>query len=235
MKLFKLIFEIRYPSSKPEIYRYREKIISAISKSKDDEIKLPNISEGFEFVIKQKNAKVVIENKRMGVDLILVGNYPNQSQYARDNILKIVKLINSQLQVSHIERIGVRSLWLHEVDTAFEVLVAKYKEHFYQTNAIIDASKDVALSLTLYDTDNRINYQSGPLSVEEYKNVLKMNLQGQTMGVSTEVSKPAVLVDYDYFSTKKQTYNDKFAISFVDKALEKTEETVNKTIEILSL
>lgn len=234
MKLFKLIFEIRYPEDTPDIYLYRERIIRAVAKDKGKKIVTPDFTEGFEFTIKQKSAKVAVQNKRMSVDIIFNDNLPNQIQFAQDNIIKIIKVVNGQLQVKRVQRIGVRSIWFREVNVAINQLIQKYKSVFFRNNPIVDKSTDVALAFTLENRDRKINYNSGPMDIQECNNFIKSNLNSMQISESLQVSNPVIFFDFDYYLNKSMKFSEAFFTEFVNRALTQARENLETTTSLLA-
>lgn len=230
MKLFKIIFEVRYPQEKPIIFKFREKILSKISEGE----KQPDFQDGIQVLLKDKHIKVVVDSKRFGMDLAFNSSMPNAKQYGKDNIIKLIKLINSELDVKNVERIGLRTAWLHEVDDTPEELIEKFKDKFFKENEIVDASKDVALVFTYEDRGIKVNYNAGPMDKEQAIAIWNSSLQ--SVGYSNiENIKTSVFLDYDYFYDKKVGFSEDFYKNFVEKAIDEAEKTMKKTCNILEV
>lgn len=231
MKLFKIIFEVRYPQNKPEIFNFREKIFSKIASGNQ---KLPDLQDGFEFLLKDRHIKVVVDSKRFGMDIAFNNSIPNPVQYGQNNIIKIIQLINSELSVKNVERIGIRTNWLQEVDISINELVNKFKDAFFKENEIIKSSKDVAIVLTLEDGRAQINYTAGPMDDKQALGILNSNLE-QVGFSKVEKVKTSVFVDYDYFIDQKTEFSEDFYKNFVHRGIEESEKIVGKTCRLLGV
>lgn len=230
MKLFNITFEVRYPQEKPEVFKFREKIFSKIA---EDE-KFPDFQDGLQFLLKDRHIKIVVDSKRFGMDIAFNNSVSNPIQYGKDNIIKIIKLINSELGIKSVDRIGVRTFWLHEVDLSIDELIHKYKEHFYRENELVASSKDVALVLEMVDGNIKINYNSGPMGEEQILEVLNANLE-RVGHVKVEKIKTSVFLDYDYYSGKKFAFAEEFYKDFLEKGINSGKKSMEKTCEILEV
>lgn len=231
MKLFKLIVELRYPQQKPDIFNFRERIISAVGKG-NKQIP-PNISDGFQFLIKEKLIKVIVESSRVGADMILPDNVPHPDRYAYDNMAKLYKQLNSILEIQKVERVGVRGVWIKKVNIDMEDLVQRFKERFYKENKIVASAKDIALVFTLQDEERLINYNAGPMSKEQL--AIMINQESRQYGNDRidVVNSSGIFFDYDYYLAKTTRFDLNFLIKFMDKALKKSKEAFSETLNIL--
>lgn len=233
MKLFKLTVELRYPQQKPDIFSFREKIISSVAKG-DKQIP-PNISDSLQFLIKEKLIKVVVESKRAGADMILPENIPNPERYALDNINKLFRQLNNVVDFQSFERIGVRGLWIHKVELSMSDLTQRFKDKFYKNNEIVNMSTDIALVFTLKEKDRIVNYNAGPMDKDQVSLMLNQEAKQNGYDKIEMINTSAVFFDYDYYVVKSFKYNDNFLSSFLTEGISNSKENIKKTLDILEI
>lgn len=233
MRFFKLIVEIRYPQNKPDIFSFREKIIAKVAVDKN--LKLPNVNEGFEFRVKGKLMKVVIADNRFAIDMVVPNSIPNAMQYAQDNIIKVYKQVNSELRIEQIDRIGVRSIWHQEFDKPIEKLIQKFKANFFKENELVKESIDIALAFTLKENDRKINYNAGPMDINQFSQIINNNLKMYGSDKDEQVENPGVFMDYDYYLNTNHKYNDNFMVEFVKKGVNESEKKFIQTLKLLEI
>lgn len=232
MWLFKLIVEIRYNNSKPNIFTFRERILSKITADKN--AVPPKINDSIEVLVKNKLMKIVVASNRTAAEIVILKSIPNSRMYGQDNILKALTKIIPELNIATAERIGVRTQWINEVEMTTSELVNKFKDAFYdKKNKLIAKSEDITLNLTLSDSGNRINYIAAPFRKEELANFVKGNLSAVGHDTIEPTGETAIFVDYDYFTEKTTKFSLENLKSFMRNAIGKSESCVNSTIKSL--
>jgi hypothetical protein len=231
-RLFKLIVEIKYPSNPPEIFKFREKIIASVAK--EDKVVPPNFSEGFSFNVKKRLMKVAVERERLAADMIFPENISNPMQYGEENISKLIRQINSSLDIKTIERIGVKTQWFTPVDINMEELIERFKEKFFLPSIdLISTAKDIAIVLNLEDNERLIHYNSGPMGQDQLKPFVEANFKEYGYDREETIPNNIIFVDYDYFSNNKKEYSDSFVREFIGRAISKAHVSVTETSKIL--
>lgn len=231
MRIIKLTTEIRYPTT-PEVFKFRERIISSVNEKSP---KIPTIGDGLQFAVEKKSMKVVVENSRMGADIILAKDVPNPSNFATDNMLKLFKQINSVLNVQKIKRVGVRSIWIYETSLSMSKLVEQLKTKLYNPNfPILKQVKDVNTTFAMSNNDRDITFYTGPVEVRQIPELVDLSLN-IFPNIDLDLPSVSVFMDFDYFSNKEQQYSDNFISNFIDEALDQAKEKTKNMIKGLDL
>jgi hypothetical protein len=233
MKLFKLIVEIKYPTEKPDIFSFREKILTGINK--DNKKVKTNVNDGFQFLVKEKRLKVMVESDRTGADIIISENTPHADQYSRDNLVKLFKQLNNIIHYQDIQRIGVRGMWIHPVEIEMEELIQRFKDKFYQENMILDKASDLAIVLTLKEEARTINYTVGPMNKEQINANIENESKQYASDAIMSATNDAVFFDYDYYSDKNIRYSDHALAEFITDALTSARNNIQETLKILEV
>jgi hypothetical protein len=232
MNLSKLVVELRFPSSVPDVFKFREKVLSGFIK---DIGKVPNTNDGIDFLIKSRLLKVFAQTTRAGAEIVI----PTSHQYAIDNILKVLKQLSNNLQLTQIDRIGVRSFWITSSDKSIDDLVSNYKTSFYNSKIhLISGAKDLALVLSLTDRERKINYNSGPLEKSQLLSILDVNNNKygeEATRIINLLPNRGILVDFDYFLEKKQKYSTDLLNSFMREAVNIGRQIADDTIKQIKI
>lgn len=205
MDLGKIIVELRY--KKPaHPFTFRSKIIKQITGSE-----LNNnlqIQEGITIQIRDKKAKLVIEPHRWAVSIEQIGDINDLVEYLQSLYGKIY----SAVQWKEGVRIGVRTMWLQEYGESFEQLVSHLKGKIFKESQLINESADIALPLTFYDGESRVNYTTGPMKQDE----LAGRFENKVASDFPEVS---LFLDVDYIARDERVYDKTYFRKILNTAI----------------
>ena len=205
MRPIRLVLEIRH-SQVPELFLNKEKIFLAIT-GQESPINSFN-GEGIRVHIKKKKMFVVVEPGRTGVLTEELSNEKN----SKDLIYQIFSKLNEHLSWKKIDRVGIRSFWIHPTEENFDNFVQIFKDVFFNTsNDVLNESKDVGSFLTLYDGNNRVNFISGPMEKAQLLNEYMTYKDGT-------FPDRFVFVDIDY-SITNTSFSDALVKDSLDKAM----------------
>lgn len=228
MKLLKLIAEIRYQKNTPEVFNFRDKIISKISSEK---ITKQSISEGVQVFVKNKLMKVIVGNSRLGADII----FAHSINDAQNTLVKVFKQTNTELNVIKIERIGIRTMWIHELDNTFDEIVKLFKKKLLGVNELINSACDVGLPLTLKIKDRKINFNSGPVEKIQLCQFLNVNQKDYGEININSLPEKGIYIDNDYYLMKDLKYSDNFFEEFLKEGTKdgmNRAELITKLLEV---
>lgn len=177
------------------------------------------ISESLQVNLKDENARIIIQAQKMSI----FTDSCSDIDVLKKLVSKIVER-TSEIGWDTTLRIGIRTIWLEPSNLNFLELVKSLKEKNYVPNAIVNESIDLAISFTLKDGNNQINFISGPVTREEAS--LKYEIEKNTL---PEV---ALAVDLDYFTLNEMKFSEINVAEFVTLALTYSKEKAELTQQI---
>ena len=146
--------------------------------------------------------------------------YPQPVEYFVEEAKKFIKKAQSFYDINEIRRIGVRSIFLTEVDD-FKKTMHAYRDRFLKLNDE-DVKKfggdlvDVGFPLNFSTGDSRFNIRMGPM---EKKQALEQ------YGDEEEIPETAIFVDVDYFQSEfERGFGQRQLLQFIDEGVRKGKE-----------
>ena len=182
----------------------------------------PFLNEGVSVEIGNKKARLDLKANNASLVLDTSTDGLNPEDFINDIFGRIIQ--NTGWAKS--QRIGLRTIWVEKTDMPFLELVKKIKNKNFVQNSITNEAVDIALSFTLKDEKNGINYNAGAMTNSEILQRFQVNLnENDAVGF--------LAVDLDYFSATPESLNIDSLKAFLKKGMEygkvKAEET-KKTI-----
>lgn len=219
MKLAKFVLEIRFKEAgRP--FNWRETLMQSIAGPIPIQQPQNRINEVIELTLTDQKAKIVLENTR----LILGIESCDDTEELKRLVNKLIERVFNNVDWKKTLRTGIRTVWLESIEDTFENLVNKLKTKNFISNPITDSAADIAVSFTLVDGSNRINYNAGGMKKEEV---------AQRYTINTEnIPNVALVTDVDYFSETEMNFSKNNIKDFVNTALIYSQNKANQTREI---
>lgn len=234
MRLIKCTAEIRYTESTPEIFKFREKIINPLA---GKSVNLSHITDGVEFYIDKKNIRVVVQSVRTGADIILTSSIPNATEYAKNNLQKTFKQINSSLNIYEIQRIGIRGIWIHKLDIDMQKIVDLFKKKFFNSSSqLLKESVDLGIVLNFKIKNRKINLTFGPMNNTQFNQSIDLAEKAfPDIKLNMGIPENFVFIDFDYFLEGSQKYNDNTFSTFFEEAISEAKKMIDVIIKDLEI
>ena len=184
-----------------------------------------NVTGGFNFTDPQSKLTTIVEVNRIAISTEIENNTQE------DVIKKSLKVLYSNFEYKEldIQRVGVRTMWVLPYSKSFTDLMTHYKNNFYNSsNPLVSESTDVAVSLSLEDHDNKVNFNSGPMKPEQLKTVFLK------FGTNVELPHDFIFADIDRYTTSltnKETDLTNYirdSIEYGSKKMLELEQIINK-------
>lgn len=225
MKLVKLIVEIRYDKI-PKSLDFRRRLFKLITNQEfPKERGVP--SESFGVISKNKKVHVLIGPLKSGVDI----NQPDTLTRAVQECTGFFRTVGKEVSWEELKRIGVRSMWVHPVSITLDELKERFRQSFYKDIPLVTEAEDVAVCLTLKDSNKRINFNAGPM---EKAQLISQFLPPAPID-ETKIPATFAFIDYDYYKVGNISYSVNYIQNFIDSAVKKGKIKAEETIKILGV
>ena len=174
--------------------------------------------------LKEKRVMVFAEPRRFALNIEDNMTTDQLKNFINDMAMKV----NNHLQWGQMQRIGIRTFWVKEVND-LDKLVSTSKDILFKENSLLDEAIDVALPLTLVNGDEKINYNFGPMK--------KQQLVQQFLNFKDAENIPDyfAFIDTDYYGVLDRNFSKNYFREFLNRAFEVSEKKVNETISILKI
>lgn len=161
MKQAKVILEFRYKDI-PQVFTYRQKILSALT---DEPVTAqPTINDAINLQVQQQHAVVQVEPHRTVISIEQAGNKATE-----EFLCSTYDRIDRIMHFDRVEQLGYRTIFYEESDEEFEDMVERYKSAFFKEQPLVNDATDISVPLT-YETEGfRVNFQTGPMTGDEFK------------------------------------------------------------------
>lgn len=220
MQLVMFALEMRFKDSgRP--FNWRQNLMQTIAGSAITEPTPNPINDVIEVELTNQKTKVVIETNRFAIGV----EECNDIEQLKSLVCKLTEKVASSVDWHKTLRFGIRTIWAEDVNDTFDNLVKKIKDKSFISNPILDSSNDVALSFTLLDGKNKVNYNAGAMKKEEL--IQRYALKSQSL--LPEIS---LVTDVDYFTLEEMDFKKNNVKSFFETALKYSDEKAKQTVSI---
>lgn len=146
----------------------------------------------------------------------------------KKSALNIIEVCYSFLKFD-VDSVFLDNLWVKKVDD-FDVLVSKIKNKFFKNNSLIQGAADVAVPLTFYDGDNRIDFLFGPMRRDEFLARFASDKRSKK-----EVPDFMAVISTRYVYSENFSYSVTSLDKFIRSSIEYNKLKVESTLDILDL
>lgn len=222
MQLKRIVLEVRFKDI-ARSFNWRAQLAQGITGNASAPSLESPINEGLEINIAEGKTKVQIQSRRFA---LVIDDCSDRAEM-KMVIDRVMQRVYNAVGWQTMLRIGVRTIWVEEFDGTLDALIRKLRERNFADNAIVNQATDVAVTLTLRDGENSVNYISGPMSKEEL--ATKYSINDDNGGVIPDV---ILVVDSDYSSATETSFSKNKVVNFFEKAVDYGKDIANKTHDV---
>ena len=219
LRIWKLVFEVRYPAT-ALLFDKRGEIVNKWQWTNDlSEWRIAN--NQISIHNKSNSTFLNVSINRLVVSMELPINQDSFNKYS----VEFSSWVLNKLEVKKIERVGLRAIQIAK-RTHFKLLLNKMRQNLFKLNEndwkIFNGTiDDVAFPLVIGFGESKINFNSGPMQVEQLSNFF------ESQEVKSKLPNVSLFLDFDYFQSEPNILEDQFSIGFslfLDKGIHQITE-----------